>query len=339
MKKIILTLLPILLLSYGLGIAKADTRTVVFTNNAIGTSDLHALSFQVNYFLPKEKYAPGEKIYPVVTYSMGHITCSNGVDIDKTIYTRPQSEIGAPDTSTFIYRKTISEPPTYGIYYNTVDKKIYDSNGNNVLSADTNLGYDMDGDTILENSIDYLWVEGGILKGRYQVECTAYEFDCGYDQETGLFYKDKNGNITSLPGINDASYIDFYTPYIYNTQTSENPIKGGTYVYGYNNLSSVVKVPSNAKAGNYTFLLAINPSWTNSVNTSNVTTGDWNNYQANLPKIKNKILSLLNAFKVEKAEAQTQDPTCGTMWYCDIQFYSIPMSEPFEVTSPSVLLK
>lgn len=137
-----------------------------------------------------------------------------------------------------------------------------------------------------------------------------------------------------------------------------------------------MKIPNNAQAGDYVAQLTINPSWTSTVAPTSPSTGPWNNAQYGLltpgnTNNKSLLSTVLGLFGVETASARLQyiqeetlDPTeggggggsgsggtttppppppCGTSWWCDIQFYGVPMSEPFTVNSlntpPSIQIR
>lgn len=250
MKNIFIKLLPLILLVSGIGIASADTRVVVYTNGKPANAGAHTVSIPVEFHLNKETYNPGEIVYPTVTYSQGHVTCSNGASIDRPLYTRPIFETGNPDTSTYLQLSTVSQPYS-NIYYNTQDKYIY-YNGEKVTTVPTS---DENGYEIISGSLN-MYISDGVLKGYYSVKCRANDSGYGsgygnyyygtetcynqdYDSQTGQYYYSKYVNEgtlvsylpTSMQGVSTA-YIESYTPYIYNVSTGNRPVNQGHLFLG-----------------------------------------------------------------------------------------------------------
>ncbi len=374
MKKTLLKILPFFIIIFSVKIANADTRVVVFTN----TNKTHTLSIQVELHLDKESYAPNEKIYITKIYSTGHITCSNGSSIDRPIYMREIFESGKPNLSTYLTLNTVNTPST-NLYYNTKDNGIYYKN-NKLFTIPS---IDFSGFSIVPNSIKNIRILNGELKASYNTYCVIqsdgnyYNSNnqrCDYNPEfeTYTYHLDNvlSYNITVDPADNGRN-VEIFTPNSYITTTNNRPIQDNTYIFGTLNAPNYFTVPQNAEFGNYVAQLTINPSFTSNTPFRNPNTGLWNNssYGYNNDNNKNSKLysSILNIFGIKSAQAlmmyideldegggisggigggggtPSPSPTCNG-WYCDIQFFAVPMSEPFTVignnnTPPNIMLK
>ena len=334
----------------------AATSIVSFKNSSGG----HIVSMTMTYQLDKKEYSPGETIYPTVYYGLGHIACSNGANIDRPLFSRPLLEIGNPDKTKPLEFWTVSKPNST-LYFNTADKIIYQ---NDAMLLNTNsLIEDADGNPIQTNSITNtsMFFDGsGYIRANYKKVCND-QFYCIEDVISGRLWYNSN--------LDNGVYkqIEIFTPTIVKTyianfgEEKQYPIKSSSYYFGKQGLPSSIFIPNNATPGEYISLLTIYPSWTSTINPVYPTTGSWNIYQTNINSKTNKIVTNFSTiltnifnFNIQKANAlmpvvefevgdgggsggngYTPPPPSCVGWWCDVDFFSVPFSEPFIIKSNS----